>query len=133
MIVLDASAAVEWLLQTSKAEAIDDHLFGSSPDTKTWHAPHLLDIEVAQVLRRHVAARIMTAERGREALQDLMDLPLVRYPHDFLLPRIWELRQNLTAYDATYIALSEVLGVPLLTCDRRLADAPGHSAQVTVV
>ena len=75
----------------------------------------------------------MTAVRGREALDDLRDLPLIRYPHDFVLSRIWELRHNLTAYDATYVALAEALEVPLVTCDRSIAVAPGHHARVEVI
>ena len=97
------------------------------------HAPHLIDVEVAQVVRRYAAAGELDAERGREALADLADFPLLRYPHDLLLQRIWELRNNLTAYDAAYVALAEVLGAPLLTRDRRLAAAPGHHAKVELV
>ena len=132
MIVLDASAAIEWLLQTPKAAAIEARLF-SKTAPPGWHAPHLLDVEVAQVLRKQVAKGVMSDGRGQEALQDFLDLPLVRYPHDFLLPRVWELRKNLTAYDAVYVALAEALGFPLVTCDANIAGAPGHSAQVDVV
>jgi predicted nucleic acid-binding protein len=97
------------------------------------HAPHLLDLEVAQVLRRHAASGQIEAERGRLALLDLEDLPIRRYPHRLLLQRVWELRHNMTAYDAVYIALAEVLGAPLVTCDRRLAGAAGHNAQIELV
>lgn len=93
----------------------------------------MLDIEVAQVVRRYAAAGELDAERGRVALVDLADFPLRRYPHDFLLPRVWALRGNLTAYDAVYVALAEVLEAPLLTRDQRLATAPGHRAQVDLV
>lgn len=96
------------------------------------HAPHLLDVEVAQVLRRYVRDRTLSEQRAREALEDLDDLPLNRYPHDFLLTRVWDLRATLTAYDAVYVALAEVLGAALLTCDRKLAAASGHSASVEV-
>jgi len=133
MIVLDASAAIEWLLQTPKAPAIEARLFLTPTQSSRWHAPQLLDVEVAQVFRKHVARGVMSDARGHEALQDLLDLPLVRYPHDFLLPRVWELRRNLTAYDAVYVALAEALGVPLVTCDANLAGAPGHSAHVDVI
>jgi predicted nucleic acid-binding protein len=75
----------------------------------------------------------MSAQRGREALEDLTDLSLRRYPHDVLLPRVWELRANLTAHDAAYVALAEALGAPLLTRDRRLAGAVGHRARVEAV
>jgi predicted nucleic acid-binding protein len=100
---------------------------------QTLHAPHLIDVEVAQVIRRYTASGEIDAERGRQALTDLADAPLRRYPHDFLLPRIWELRNNLTVYDASYVALAEVLDAPLLTRDRRLAAAPGNRAQIEVV
>jgi predicted nucleic acid-binding protein len=132
MIVLDASAAIEWLLQTSNAAAIEARLFSKTAQTR-WHAPHLIDVEVAQVLRKQVAKGVMSDARGEEALQDFLDLQLVRYPHDFLLPRVWELRKNLTAYDAVYVALAEALGFPLVTCDANIAGAPGHRAQVDVV
>ena len=130
MIVLDASAAIEWLLRTPAGIAIDERVF--SP-YDTLHAPHLLDIEVAQVLRRYVREKTLTAERGQEALQDLRALPLNRYPHDFLIPRIWELRTNLTAYDAVYVALTEALGAVLLTRDSRIASAPGHNADIELM
>jgi predicted nucleic acid-binding protein len=130
VIVVDASALLEALLRTPSAKAVEDRLFASR---QTLHAPHLLDVEVAQVIRRYAANGEIDSARGRWALADLADLPLRRYPHDFLLPRIWDLRNNLTAYDAAYVALAEALDAPLLTCDRRLAAAPGHRAQIELV
>ena len=130
MIVVDASAAIEWLLQSPAGIRIDKRMFSPS---ESLHAPHLLDVEVAQVLRRYVREKIITAQRGQEALEDLGDLPLSRYPHDFLIPRAWELRATLTAYDAVYVALAELLDAPLLTCDGRIAAASGHYANVEVV
>jgi predicted nucleic acid-binding protein len=130
VIVLDASAAIEWLLRTPAGIAIDERVF--SP-YDTLHAPHLLDIEVAQVLRRYVREKTLTAERGQEALKDLSALPLNRYPYDFLIPRIWELRTNLTAYDAVYVALTEALGAVLLTRDSGIASAPGHNADIELM
>lgn len=127
MIVLDASAVIEALLRTPAAEAIEARLFDPR---ETLHVPHLLDVEVAQVIRRYAANGDIDRQRGGEALADLSDLPLRRYPHDFLLPRVWELRNNLTAYDAVYVALAEVLDAPLLTRDRRLARAAGHRARI---
>lgn len=97
------------------------------------HAPHLLDVEVTQVLRRYVRDKAITARRGQEALEDLADMPLSRYPHDLLIPRIWELRATLTAYDAAYVALAELLDARLLTCDGKIASASGHHAIVDVV
>lgn len=130
MIVLDASAVLEVLLRTPNAEAVERRLFASR---QTQHAPHLLDVEIAQVVRRYAAAGEIDQERGREALADLSDFPLRRYPHDILLPRIWDLRYNLTAYDAAYVALAEALDAPLLTRDHRLAAAAGHHARVELV
>lgn len=130
MIVLDASAAIEWLLQSPAGAKVEQHIF--SP-LESLHAPHLLDVEVAQVLRRYVHDKTITAQRGQEALEDLGDLALSRYPHDFLIPRIWELRATLTAYDAAYVALAELLDASLLTCDGKIASAPGHHANVEVV
>lgn len=130
MIVLDASAAIEWLLQSPIGIKIGKRIFSVS---ESLHAPHLLDVEVAQVLRRYVREKLITAQRGREALEDLGDLQLNRYPHEFLLPRVWELRATLTAYDAVYVALAELLDAALVTCDRRIASASSHSAKVEVI
>jgi predicted nucleic acid-binding protein len=130
VIVVDASALLEALLRTPAAQAVEGRLFAPR---ETLHAPHLLDVEVAQVIRRYAVNGEIDSERGLFALTDLADLPLRRYPHDFLLPRIWDLRNNLTAYDATYVALAEVLGAPLLTRDRRLASATGHGAQIELI
>jgi predicted nucleic acid-binding protein len=130
VIVVDASAALELLLRTPAAAAVENHLF--SP-RQTVHAPHLIDVEVAQVLRRYAASGALDSERGCDALIDLRDLSITRYPHDILLPRVWELRENLTSYDAVYVALAEGLNAPLLTCDQRLANAPGHEAQIELV
>jgi len=130
VIVLDASAVIEWLFQSPAGIKIDRRVFSNA---ETLHVPHLLDIEVAQVLRRYVRDKTITTQRGEEALEDLEGMPLRRYPHDFLIPRVWELRATLTAYDAVYVALAEVLDAPLLTCDGKIASASGHSANVEVV
>jgi predicted nucleic acid-binding protein len=131
VIVLDASAAIEWLMKSPAGAKVDRRLFSSRPSTL--YVPHLLDVEIAQVLRRYVREKSMTASRGEEALRDLLDLPLNRYPHDILIPRVWELRAVLTAYDAVYVALAESLDAPLLTCDQKIALASGHRATVEVV
>jgi predicted nucleic acid-binding protein len=130
VIVVDASALLEAILRTRAAKAVEDRLFAPG---QTLHAPHLIDVEVAQVIRRYARNGEITGERARLALVDLADFPLRRYPHDFLLPRIWELRNNLTAYDAAYVALAEALDSPLLTRDRRLAAAPGHRAEMELM
>lgn len=129
MIVVDASAVLELLLRGPAWERIAARL--GSPD-EDLHAPHLLDLEIAQVLRRHALAGVVEEERGRQALQDFADLGVARHPHDLFLPRIWELRERVTAYDAAYLALAEALSAPLLTLDRRLARAGGHRARIEV-
>ena len=130
MIVVDASALLEALLQTSAAEAVRRRLFAPN---QTLHAPHLLDIEVTQVVRRYTMAGELEAEQGRSVLGNLVALPIRRYPHDFLLPRVWELRNNLSAYDAVYVALAEALDAPLLTRDKRLATAAGRHTSVELI
>ena len=97
------------------------------------HAPHLVDAEVAHSLRRLTATGQLTAEAGGEALGAWIALGLTRHPGHPLLPRVWQLRANVTAYDATYVALAETLGCALLTADRRLAHAPGPACPITVV
>jgi predicted nucleic acid-binding protein len=129
MLVIDANAATDLLLARPSAEAIAAHISQRGLDL---HAPHLIDVEIVSAVRGLVASGDAAAERGEEAIADLLDLPLARYPHDILLPRIWELRDNFSAYDATYVALAEGLsdeGVALLTTDGRLARAVhAHSA-----
>lgn len=118
MIVVDASALLEVLLQTPLGSAFEDRLLDN---IQALHAPHLLDVEVAQVVRRLVLARDMDGERAQAAIDDFLAFPVQRHAHEFLLPRVWALRDNFTAYDAIYVALAEVLDATLLTHDRRLA------------
>jgi len=127
MIVLDASAAVDWLLQTPAGQNIDKRIYSRN---ETLHAPHLLDLEVMQVLRRLALQGVVSVRRADEAVRDLLDLRITRYPHLVLLPRIWQLRHNFSAYDAAYIVLAEKLGAALVTRDARLASASGHAALV---
>ena len=130
MIVLDASAGVEFLLQTPAGTRIANRIFQAD---ETLHSPHLVDVEVTHALRRLVVARAITPARALQALRDLMVLRLRRYRHKSLLPRVWELRDNLTAYDALYVVLAEVLGATLITRDAKLASAPGHRARILLV
>lgn len=129
MIVVDASVVLDLLLNTPASAAVRRRLFRTG---ETIHAPYLLDIEVLQVIRRFWLARSIDESRAAEAIEDYLDLSIERYPHELLVARIWELRQNLTAYDASYIALAELLRAPLLTADRRLAKAAGILATVEI-
>ena len=129
MIVVDASAILEVLLNTPQAPRVAARLLDKR---ETLHAPHLIDLEVAQVLRRYDAAGELSAERATQALDDLAAFPLRRYPHDMLVGRIWELRKNATAYDAAYLALAESLGATLVTRDARLARVRGVSATIEI-
>lgn len=128
--MLDASAAVEWLLGLPLAGEVTARL---APAGETVHAPHLLAVEVAQVVRRYVAAGDIDAERGALALADLADLDVIHAPHEPLLPTMWRLRSNLSAYDAAYVALALALDAPLVTLDARIAAAPGHGATIDLI
>jgi predicted nucleic acid-binding protein len=130
LIVLDASALVELVLGTPRGRAVADRI--EDPEVSL-HVPHLADVEVAQVLRRYVREGGLEAEAGRAGLEILSLLDLERHSHEPFLERVWALRANLTAYDAVYVALAEALGTRLLTCDRRLARAPGLRGRVEVV
>jgi predicted nucleic acid-binding protein len=130
MIVIDASAMVELLFGHSpRAAAVAARIDG---DRESLHAPEMIDLEILSVLRslerRGVDGRLIAG-----AVSDLPAVPLRRYPHLAFSSRIWELRSNLTPYDAAYVALAELLDAPLLTCDARLAGAPGHRARVELV
>lgn len=120
MIVLDASAAVEWLLGLPRASAVERRLVSGG---HSLHAPHLITVETAQVVRRFARRGDISAERGGQALEDLADLDLSLSPHEPLLPVVWQLRDRLTAYDAVYLALAMALDAPLLTLDAGLASA----------
>ena len=118
---------VELLLATRRGRQVADRI---RPPEISLHAPHLIDLEVAQTIRRYVLGGLIDAERGGLALEHLVQLDLNRYSHQLFLPRIWELRNNITAYDAAYVSLAEALKALLLTCDKRLANSPGMRAAV---
>jgi predicted nucleic acid-binding protein len=130
LIVIDASALLEILLRTDRADQLIERAFQAS---ERLHAPHLLDIEVTQVLRRLLQRKEITATRAEQALDDMANLLIERHEHKVLVARIWQLRDSLTAYDGTYVALAEALAAPLLTCDAKLARAHGHRATIELV
>jgi predicted nucleic acid-binding protein len=130
LIVLDASAVIELLLNTDGGSLVRDRV---ADPGESLHAPHLLSVEVTQVLRRYVSLRAIDADTAASALEDLAAIDIARYAHEPFLPRVWGLRDNLTAYGAVYIALAELLESPLLTFDARVAGAPGHRAIVEVL
>ena len=129
MIVIDASAMVEWLFETQSGLKIEK-LAMSDADIC---APHLMDLEVTQALRRLARAQKITVARGQQALEDLRGMDLTRYAHEGFLDRIWNLRDSCTAYDAMYIALAESLHAVVLTHDQKLAAAHGHKARIEVL
>ena len=130
MIVADASAILELLLRTDAGREGEARLLRRG---ETIHAPALIDLEIAQVLRRYVVRGELTASRARISLDTLVLFPMERYTHEPLIDRIWGLRDNLTAYDAAYVALAEGLRAPLLTCDAKVASAPGIRTSIELI
>lgn len=130
MTVIDASAMVELLPGTPTGESCRERLLRDGEDLCT---PHLLDVEVSQVLRRYASMREITPDRGAEALADPAAMSVMRYPHGPLLERAWDLHVSSSVYDAVYLALAEALDAPLVTCDARISRTHGHRARVEVV
>jgi predicted nucleic acid-binding protein len=130
VIVVDASALLEFLLQTPLGTRVEARLFR---DEDELDAPHLVDVEVVQGLRRLVRTGDVSPGRAEEAIADLADLDVHRHPHLDLLGRVWTLRDNISAYYAMYVALAEAIEAPILTCDGPLAKAPGRLARIEVV
>ena len=129
MLVVDASVLAPAIAdQGADGDRCRDAIRG-----QVLAAPDLLRVEVLSVLRRHVARGTISARQARNALTDLLALPVFAYPTVPLLPRCWELRGNVTAYDATYVALAEALGCVVITCDARLANAPGPRCQIDLI
>jgi predicted nucleic acid-binding protein len=130
MIVVDASAITELLLQTALGTRVERRLYR---EDEAFHAPHLLDVEVLSALRRLVQSGDLLHERAEEAIQDLGVLRLTRHDHLDLMARAWELRENFTVYDAMYLALAESLDATLVTCDVPFGAAAGHSVPIDVI
>jgi predicted nucleic acid-binding protein len=130
LIVIDASAALELLLNSSSSTGIADRIFAPGVSL---NAPHIIDLEVAQVLRRYALAGDLSPRRASQALEDFSDLAVHRYAHADLMPRIWALRNSLSAYDAAYVSLAEALDAPLLTADKRMGRSHGHRARIDIV
>ena len=130
MIVVDASAVLETLLQTDLAGRLMECMFEPS---NSLHSPHLLDVEVTHAFRRMVQRKDITAVRAEQGLADFSQLHIERHSHQALIGRIWQLRESMTAYDGAYVALAEALGAPMLTCDSRIAHAHGHRARIDLI
>jgi predicted nucleic acid-binding protein len=130
VIVVDASAVLEFLLQTQLGARVETRLLRDGDEL---HAPHLLDVEIVQGLRRLVRTLEISPSRAEEAIADLTDLDLHRHAHTDFSGRAWRLRDNITAYDAAYVALAEALEAPMVTCDHSLGTAPGHRARIEVI
>jgi predicted nucleic acid-binding protein len=130
MIVPDASVVLEVILRTKRGLKIEARLLSSR---ETLHAPHFIDLEVCQVLRRYLLNKDLTAERAADAIEDFQSIRIFRYPHRIFVDRIWELRNNMTAYDAAYVAVAETIGAHLLTTDKRLASTSHHSATIEFI
>lgn len=130
MIVVDASAMLEFLLQTALGTRVEARLLR---DQDELHAPHLIDVEVLQALRRLVRMGEVSASRAEEVVADLSDLDLHRHAHLDLLTRAWKLRDNVSAYDAVYIALAEAMEAAIVTCDGPLAKARGYRVRIDLI
>lgn len=129
-VVLDASVLVEFLRWSPVGKRVADELLRSGSSV---HMPHLAGVEVLSAFRSLVARAETSADRAEMAIDDLENMPVTRHPVEPFLSRIWALRSNLTAYDATYVALAEALDAPLLTADRRLVQASGNHAEIRLV
>lgn len=128
LLVCDSSALVALLADAGpEGEWVADTVASSE-----LAAPSLVTFEVSNILRRHELAGLLSADLAAQAHADLLALPIDLWPYEILAGRAWELRHNLSAYDASYVALAETLGVPLITLDRRLAGAPGLLCEISV-
>ena len=125
-VVVDSSAIVALLLDAGDA----GQWATAALDGADLAAPHLMPFEASNVIRRHELAHILSADQAAQAHADLLDLDVELWPYDLLARRAWELRPNLSAYDASYVALAELLVAPLVTLDDRIGRAPGPRCAV---
>lgn len=128
--VVDASVLAEVSARTPDAELLEPQLKNHAG---ALHIPHLAIVETASVIRGWMLAKQLDERRAGQAISDLADFPATRWQADALLPRIWQLRHNLTTYDATYVALAESLDGVLLTRDAKLRKAIGRSSDVGIL
>lgn len=129
MIVVDAAAIIDALL-----DARDFERLMRLPDSEEWHAaPGFVDVEVINGLRRLEFARILTAERANQCLADFRALTILRFEVAELVPAIWRLRRNMSAYDAAYVSLARLLGTRIVTRDSKLARTPGHDVEIHIL
>jgi predicted nucleic acid-binding protein len=126
VLVVDSSAVLHALAERNPDLGLVDRLAGDGD----LHAPHLIDLEVLHALRGLVRAGALAADRAEDVRTDFAELAIIRYGHEPLADRIWALRENLSAYDAAFLALAEALEAPLITCDARLSRAPGVTAEL---
>ena len=129
-MVLDASGAIEFLLNTPRGKRLAERL---ADETEVVHVPHLIDVEISQVLRRYVLRGALNERLGVAALHRWRSFDVERYSHEPFLDRVWQLRANFSAYDAVYVALAEALSTALVTGDRKLAGAPGANAPIELI
>ena len=129
MLVVDASVLAPVVADAGS----DGQRFRERLRGETLIGPDLLRVEVASVLRRHADNGNLTTQQANAAIDDLLAFPITVYPTAPLLRRVWDLRASVTAYDACYVALAEAVGYPLLTADRRLANAPGLRCALEVL
>lgn len=126
MLVVDTSAVLAALASRPPEPTLLTRLANDGD----LHAPHLIDIEILNALRGLVRSGQLSQDRAQDVRTDVEDLAITRYGHQPLADRVWALRHNLTAYDAAFVALADTLEVPLVTCDARLANAPGVTAEL---
>lgn len=128
--MVDASVVAAALVVDARIGALASERLASDRDQR---APGLIDLEIVSMIRRWFAGGRLGLSQADQAIADLAGLPIERYPHVALLPRVWALRQNLTPYDGAYVALAEALGATLVTVDGRLARAPGPQCSIELL